>query len=259
MDLVRAGNANLGRFLAATAGRRGRVLETADGIAVSSPFAVLHAYVNGAVPFCGDESALDFIDETVSFFRSIERPFKLWVPGGSQLLLDKAAGLGGVDDETEPRAMVLRSAIAETGSKLVVRRAISRNDFDIFGRVAEAGYGAPGLAWLQQEQGVYEDERIVWAIVYDEDEPIGTACGFLDSDTTQPTGGIYFVATPPEYRGRGAAAEVTRWVSNYLIESGASLVVLQSSEMGYGVYQRLGFETYDLYRRVSIAVDAAPN
>ena len=150
--------------------------------------------------------------------------------------------------------MVLRSRLPDGTSHLTVRQAVSARDFDLFGRVAEAGYEAPGLAWLQENQGGYESERVVWAIVFDGDQPIGTACGFADTTPEGSIGGVYFVATPPEFRGRGAAAEVTRWVSNRLFDRGVEAVVLQSSDLGFRIYERLGFETYDCYQRVSFGL-----
>ena len=93
----------------------------------------------------------------------------------------------GVLEPKQPPAMVLRSRLPDGTSHLTVRQAVSARDFDLFGRVAEAGYEAPGLAWLQENQGGYESERVVWAIVFDGDQPIGTACGFAD---TTPEGSI---------------------------------------------------------------------
>ncbi|HMS54370.1 MAG TPA: hypothetical protein PKA27_03125 [Fimbriimonadaceae bacterium] len=56
---------------------------------------------------------------------------------------------------------------------------------------------------------------------------------------TNGLAGIYCVATIPEERGKGLGALVT---AEPLRRSGYKVGVLQSSEMGYPVYQRLGFE-----------------
>lgn len=56
---------------------------------------------------------------------------------------------------------------------------------------------------------------------------------------TNGLAGIYCVATIPEERGKGLGALVT---AEPLRRSGYQVGVLQSSEMGYPVYQRLGFE-----------------
>jgi predicted N-acetyltransferase YhbS len=53
--------------------------------------------------------------------------------------------------------------------------------------------------------------------------------------------GIYNVATLAEARGQGIGAALTLRPLHEAREMGYRAAVLQSSEMGYQVYQRLGF------------------
>ena len=130
------------------------------------------------------------------------------------------------------------------------------HDFDIelvtddasgetFGDVAERGYGIAGMAYLQKLQDSYRAPDTMWAIASADGSPVGAAAGVLDGHT----GGIYYVATPPEFRGRGIGAAITAWMANELFARGARTVTLQASEAGFSVYRRLGFETYDHYLR----------
>ncbi|MDC0712145.1 GNAT family N-acetyltransferase [Stigmatella sp. ncwal1] len=67
------------------------------------------------------------------------------------------------------------------------------------------------------------------------------ACGLsLDEGDTA---GIYLVATAPEARRQGLASEVMRGLLTGARERGLTAAVLQSTAMGHGVYQRLGFRT----------------
>lgn len=59
---------------------------------------------------------------------------------------------------------------------------------------------------------------------------------------------IYNVATLPEARGRGIGGSITLAALHDGRSRGAGFGVLESSEMGYGVYQRLGFRDAGLYR-----------
>ncbi|MBN1203987.1 MAG: GNAT family N-acetyltransferase [Myxococcaceae bacterium] len=57
----------------------------------------------------------------------------------------------------------------------------------------------------------------------------------------QDTTGIYLVATVPHARGRGLASEVMRGLLVDAHARGRAAAVLQSTEMGHGIYLRMGF------------------
>lgn len=65
--------------------------------------------------------------------------------------------------------------------------------------------------------------------------------------TNGPSVGIFNIATPEEYRGRGFGAAVTaRAVSDGLAD-GAEWSFLQSSQLGFEVYKRLGYSVVELW------------
>jgi len=81
-------------------------------------------------------------------------------------------------------------------------------------------------------------------VAYDAGEAIGTASLLL----TLPAGGIYFVCTHPDHRGRGVGAAITHHAMTEAAAAGAAYAVLGSSPMGHRVYERLGFRTVFTYR-----------
>ncbi|WP_225409042.1 GNAT family N-acetyltransferase [Stigmatella hybrida] len=85
------------------------------------------------------------------------------------------------------------------------------------------------------------------------------ACG-LSLDEAD-TAGIYLVATAPEARRQGLASEVMRGLLTHARGRGRAAAVLQSTALGHGVYQRLGFRTVGRWtnwvRRLNTPLPAA--
>jgi GNAT superfamily N-acetyltransferase len=58
-----------------------------------------------------------------------------------------------------------------------------------------------------------------------------------------PTAIVGWVGTLEPFRRRGLGELVTRVVTNWAFDEGATLVTLQASPMGRPIYERMGFET----------------
>jgi ribosomal protein S18 acetylase RimI-like enzyme len=74
--------------------------------------------------------------------------------------------------------------------------------------------------------------------------PASTAMAAVIDDVA----GIYNVATIPEARGRGLGALATHLAMRRGGELGAKMAVLESSDMAYSLYERLGFREVGRYR-----------
>lgn len=86
------------------------------------------------------------------------------------------------------------------------------------------GPGTPLRYFLAREQG----------------EPVGTSLVVLSGGAA----GIFSVATAPQARGRGVGTLVTDVALRAARDEGHRIAMLESSQMGYDVYRRLGFEEY---------------
>lgn len=71
------------------------------------------------------------------------------------------------------------------------------------------------------------------------------ACGMLSR--TGDVAGVYTVGVIEGFRRRGIGEAVTRAVLRTGHEAGCAVGVLQASEVGYRIYERLGFETVVTY------------
>ncbi len=106
-----------------------------------------------------------------------------------------------------------------------------------FEHVMAFGYPVPDLQ-AQDAPRPYDARTLggpfsFW-VGYVEDEPMAISTAYVDERAV----GIYLVATMPQWRGKGYGAALTA----HAMQAAPDLpVVLQASEDGFPVYQRLGF------------------
>ena len=157
--------------------------------------------------------ACAFIAEAQAFFGDLKRAFYLWVPSDDPGLRSAVAEIGGEPEENRPPTMSVRRPIRVGSARYLVEAAATPEAFERFGQTVEAGYETAGRGWLLRDQESYAAEGSIWATAYDDEAAVGVACGYLNG----ATGGVYFVGTPPQHRGKGVGAEVSRWVVNSLL------------------------------------------
>lgn len=112
---------------------------------------------------------------------------------------------------------------------------------DVFGRSFEL---SPEMVARLVTDDYVAVEGMYDVIAYAGPEPVAVAT------TVEAMGvaGVYNVGTPPEHRGNGYGEAVTWSVIRAAKERGCHTAILQSTEMGFGVYRRMGFETVQTYR-----------
>lgn len=114
--------------------------------------------------------------------------------------------------------------------------------------VVAAGFGLPdelGARFADLMARVARPDAPVRTVVAQLDgTPVAGAQGIHVNGAV----GIYNVATVPEARGRGIGAAVTIAVLRDAMARGARFGVLESSDMGHPVYQRIGFRDVASFR-----------
>lgn len=235
---------NLARFVSSVSGRLGSSREIHGGTVVACMVPVKNGYLDAAIPTNYSADPAQSLDEAQSFFSERQRPFVVWVPQSFEALKVEIESRGVSADFVGTPAMSIATKV-DVVDQFNVQPVVSTSDRSTFAEVCERGYEIPGLGWLLHHIEAFDADGTTWVTAFDDAVPVGVACGFHDGTT----GGIYYVATPPEHRGRGVGRAVTAWLVNDLLERGVSEVILQSSKAGLSVYERLGFTTYDLYDR----------
>ena len=142
----------------------------------------------------------------------------------------------------EGAATITHTAGGQLGVRVVRTEAdfaamleLRRRVFDDEQRIVDAGVTDP------------EDERAFHALaalpVEGEALPVGTGRLLLNAGR-QGEAQIAWVATLPEWRGRGIGSAVMRFLLVAADEAGASLVVLSAQTHALDFYHRLGFRPY---------------
>ena len=74
--------------------------------------------------------------------------------------------------------------------------------------------------------------------------PVTAGLGIRSGDTI----GVYNIATIPSYRRRGYGAAMTTRIAADGVAAGCDVAILQASEMGFPIYEALGYRTVVEYR-----------
>jgi ribosomal protein S18 acetylase RimI-like enzyme len=149
-----------------------------------------------------------------------------------------ARELGLTAAERMPGMVATVGDLVDPASELEIVRAATADGFAQALALAADGFGLPadllaplymlevtGLDGFEVYLGRVEGRDVTTAVSY-----------VVDADV-----GIFNVATPSEYRGRGYAAAITDQAVREGFAAGADLAYLQSSAIGESVYRRLGF------------------
>ena len=139
-----------------------------------------------------------------------------------------------------------RDAILSSASSVLqIRRVTDSAGIDAHRLVATAGFGtrpevATGTACLDLLDG----PGCAIYVGYVDGEPVVSGLGWRVGRTI----GVYSIATVESARRRGFGAAMTARIMADGVAAGCDVAVLQASELGRPIYERLGFRTVVTYR-----------
>jgi len=222
------------------------MLETGHFVRWYTP--IQHPWFNGmllsAAPAQDD---IDLIRESIEFFDQQNiNTFACWLyPSVNRsdwegILFDMGFGL---DRDTPGMALDLNS-LPESGTTsngLEIRVAEDETAMQTWAHVFTLGYGVPP-AW----ENLILEAMIKMGL----DLPVRNYLGYLDGEPvsvstvfySEGVAGIYSVVTLPEARGRGLGTALTLAPLLEARQAGYRVGILQSSEMGFNVYKKMGFQ-----------------
>lgn len=248
--VIDAGSAVFAQVNARTPGFHGLVADDVILAATGLPFARTNSV--SAARFTSD-AADTRIGEVVHWFTELDVPF-VWRLGPADEPGDLEARLLGhgfaLDPDDMPGMAASLDALpaielpANATIELVRDAVVFREWLDVM----VAGFGMPpqiGDAFMAFAQHGFGDELPMRSFLVRLDgRPIATALGVLTREGMT----IANVTTVADARGRGIGRAVTLAAMHAGAEAGAKVAVLQSTDMGLGVYERLGFRAFGRYK-----------
>ena len=186
--------------------------------------------------------------------RANDEPFA-WLIGPSSQPDDLTARLEArgltLDDESPGMAVDLHAAVltAPLPAGATVVEVLDDNTLRRWIDVLCAASPLPNavrelLHALHAEHGFNPNPELRFYLGMLDGTPVATSLLFVSSGVA----GIYCVATLPQVRGRGLGAAMTVTPLCTAHEAGLAIGILQSSQMGYPIYRRLGFAEYCTFK-----------
>ena len=181
-----------------------------------------------------------------SYFESRGRPWAFWIcedwlAADIRRKLSRECQAHGLRMSAEMPGMATNKLRPPTRplAELDVRAMVPGTILDDFRALGSTCFHVP-IAWFGEvfDEGVAERADFRCWVGYCEGVPVATAASVLSERAL----GIYNVATAPEHRKHGYGEAITRFaIDQGLRESPARRLVLQSTSLGYRLYDRMGF------------------
>ena len=209
---------------------------------------ISHPWYNGVTcTLSPDKDACRFAEESIEHFKARDVRVFSWWCRSAQSLTEWEPVLASLgfrrDDATPGMAVCLPSLHREYpfSPRLEIRVVRDLPALAEWVHTLIVGYELPRDwedSFYRMLAGMTLDWPVHYYLGYLNGHPVATSNAYLASGVV----GVYCVATLPEARGQGLGAAVTLASLEDGERLGYHVGVLQSSKMGYGVYQRLGFQ-----------------
>jgi GNAT superfamily N-acetyltransferase len=227
---------------------------TTDGITVAItglPFFIFNGVVRTRLDSRLPAPEIDRrIEEAVTSLRSRGVPFGWWrMPGDHPPDLPARLVASGFAPAGEQPGMAIDldqlGPAPQTPKDVAVEEVIDVEGIGAHMRLVACGSGLPpeferAFRALLQGLPFGPGKPIRYFLASEQGKPVGTSLVVVSGRAA----GIFSVATAPEARGRVVGALVTDVALRAAREASHRIAILESSQMGYNVYRRLGFEEY---------------
>lgn len=179
----------------------------------------------------------------IDWFRNQDDPF--WVTGVRFLAEEIESALSDLgyekSENSQPgMAFRLSSDLPAPDTDATVEPVTNESDLDDWVTVAESVFDfSAETTRLITPESVLSDDALRFLLGRVDGHP--AACGILSLHDA--VAGVYLIGVEEDFRRRGIGEAMTWEVLRAGKERGAEIGVLQSTQMGYPLYEQMGFET----------------
>ncbi len=225
--------------------------ELTPGATLDDGHGVLHMHSGAQLATFNPTLVLDYpfdgerlIRESAAFHASHASP--AWVvavrePDAGQFA-SVAAANGFTLAEEQPFMVLDEIPDAELPAELTVRRATDLDDVRLHFDLVSRAFGMPIEAIEVIITDALVDDRVPIFLGEIDGEAATTSMLVVSDAAGTRTAGVYDVATLPSHRGRGLGTAMTAHAAAVgRHEHGCALATLQSSPMGFPVYEAMGY------------------
>lgn len=203
--------------------------------------------------FLFEPPATGDLADAISWMAGRDAPFQIAVTDPGLDATEPVAadhGLERAEDPLPGMALASLGTIPEPTAPVQIDPVTDAAGVEEFAEVTAAAFEMPmEIARRLAPEAIVRTEGMTALLGRSDEAPV--ACGLLIR--TGDVAGVYNIGVIPDHRRHGIGEAMTWAVLRTGREASATVGVLQSSEMGYPVYERLGFETVIDYHRFQTA------
>ena len=200
----------------------------------------------------GSLGADSVIQRAGAFFADRKRHYELWTRDDVDADLQAAAQVCGMRQAVELCGMILDStpALPPCGAGVELREVRDARDARAFATVVAEGFRDEAPDAESLVHSVFEESRSLIApdtrafVAWLSGEPAAAAFTMVRAGVAW----VGWVATRPDFRGRGLGSIVAAAATRAGLALGANLASLEATPLGTPVYARLGFREIFRYR-----------
>jgi ribosomal protein S18 acetylase RimI-like enzyme len=180
------------------------------------------------------------LDELAKFFDPVDS-WCVWVQPGHDALADACAARGMVIDGT-PMLMAARLEDVDLAAR-TVRADIEVGTWGEVGTINDAAYGLPAEHFAPVMRRIAIDGYRL-TVARRDGAALACAGALVDRENAE----IVFVATLPDARRQGLAAECMRAALRAAQQDGCTTTTLEATAGGEPVYAAMGYRSFGRYR-----------